>query len=163
MFGATTLVFGAVQMAVKVLRNPEVQAQLRKAPTYVTGWASEHRAERDAAGREPLGDRLNPMNRYGIAAMRRRVNNLQRTVNRLRGRSDAVLVAELDAALAELAGALAFAAGLPRAKRREAQARVEVQLEALEEAFMTAVLAPGAATARPSHPGPPPPALSSGG
>jgi hypothetical protein len=162
MFGTTTLVFSAVQVAVKVLRNPDVQAQLRKAPTYVTGWAAERRAERDAAGREPLADRLNPLNRYGIAAMRRRVNNLQRTVNRLRGRGDDVVVADLDAALAELASALDFAAGLPRAKRREAQARVEMQLDALEAAFMAAVLPPGATTASYQRPAPPP-QLGSGG
>lgn len=142
MFGATTLVFSAVQVAVKVLQNPQVQEQLRKAPTVITDWAADLKAERESEGREPLVDRWNPMNRYGINAMRRRVRNLQRTVNRLRPRGDAVVVADLDAALAELSNALDFAAGLPRDKRREAQHRVEVQLDNLEAALMATVLPP---------------------
>ena len=131
-----TLMAGALAVAQQVLASEEVRNQLAKAPRGVMDWAKKKRAERGTAG---LG-RFDPTARFGQKGLERRVESIAGALALAFPDADDPGREELTQAIVRLRLALAVAKPMPLVKRKQAQRRIDKELDTLEAALVDAVL-----------------------
>jgi hypothetical protein len=131
-----TLMAGALAVAQHVLANEEVRRRLASAPRGVIEWATKKRAERRANGR----GRFDPTARFGQKGLERRVESVAGALALAFPRADDPGREELTQAIVRLRLALAVARPLPLVKRKQAQIRIDKELDTLESALVDAVL-----------------------
>lgn len=136
---------GALVLAVTLLQDERVRAQLRKAPATAQRWAEQRRQAADAAGSPGsaggLG-RLDPTQRFGQRGLERRLAALRRNVELAFPDPTAPEAMAIEGALDELDRAAAISATMPLLDRRTAHARISAELSRLETALVDAVLPP---------------------
>jgi hypothetical protein len=135
-------------LAISVLQDERVRAQLRKAPVAAREWAEQRRAmEVGAAPNEQRATssarkRYDPTQRFGQRGIERRINALERNADLVfpdpTDRDGAVIFQAID----ELSRAAAISATMPLNERRKARSRISTELTRLERALVDAVLPP---------------------
>lgn len=130
----------AVALAVKALKSPEVQAQLRRAPAVVMDWAADNKRQSSGGGASTTLARFNPADRFGQRGLERRIEKLGQNFTLSFGDRESTSQPELWAALDELQKATTVAAGLPALKRKKMQMRIDDELDELEAGLMDALL-----------------------
>lgn len=131
----------ALALAITVLQDERVRAQLRRAPTAAREWAEDRRDLRD--GTASPSDRLhelNPANRFGQRGIERRLDALQRNVRLAFPTPSAHDAVAVYRAIDELDRAASISASMPVTKRRAAHRRITAELDRLEAALVDAVL-----------------------
>ena len=137
---AAKLGAAAIGLAVKALKSPEVQEQLRKAPAAVADWAADHKGQgKDGAARTTL-ERFNPADRFGQRGLERRIEKLGQNFTLSFGDRETTSEPELWVALDELQKAIAVAAGLPALKRKKMHLRIDNELDELEAGLIEALM-----------------------
>lgn len=131
-----TLMAGALAMAQQVLASEEVRRQLASAPRGVMDWAKRKRAERRATG----PGRLDPTARFGRKGLERRVESIAGALAVAFPEADDPGRRELTDAIVRLRLALAVANPMPLVKRKQAQMRIDKELDTLEAALVDAIL-----------------------
>ncbi len=129
---------GAMMIAVTLLQDERVRAQLSKAPAAARDWAAQRRKMAEAKDGGP--SRLDPTQRFGQKGVSRRLVALQRNVKLVfpdPTAPDAVAVSE---AIDELERAVVVSATMPLNERRRARSRISTELRRLELALVDAVL-----------------------
>ena len=139
---------GAMLLAMSVLQDERVRAQLRKAPVAAREWA-EHRRAIDV-GASTSDQRLlptalqryDPTQRFGQKGIERRITALERNADLVfpdpTDRDGAVIFQAID----ELSRAAAISVTMPLNERRRARSRISAELTRLERALVDAVLPP---------------------
>lgn len=130
----------AVALAVKALKSPEVQAQLRRAPAVVMAWAADNKRQSSGGGAGTTLARFNPADRFGQRGLERRIEKLGQNFTLTFGEREDTSRPEMWAALDELQKATTVAAGLPALKRKKMQMRIDDELDELEAGLMNALL-----------------------
>lgn len=127
---------GALMLAITVLQDERVRAQLRRAPATAKQWADQLR---DGSDPNVLG-RFDPTRRFGQRGIERRLNALQANVRLAfpdpSGRAAVAVYQAID----DLDRATAISATMPVTKRRTAHARISAEIDRLESALVDAVL-----------------------
>ena len=132
-------------LAVSVLQDERVRAQLRKAPVAVREWAAARRTDdRDAhdQGGERGLERLDPTRRFGQRGIARRLSALRRNAELVfpdGSDTDATTILQ---AIDELDWAASISATMTLNDRRKTRARITRELTRLERALVDAVLPP---------------------
>ena len=131
-----TLLAGALAVAKAVLANEDVRRRLAEAPKDVIDWAKKRRAER----RTDRPGRFDPTARFGQKGLERRVESIAGALALAFPEADDPGRQELTDAIVRLRLALAVAKPLPLVKRKQAQTRIDKELDSLEAALVDAVL-----------------------
>jgi hypothetical protein len=131
-----TLMAGALAVAQQILASDEVRHQLASAPRGVIHWAKKKQAERRASG----PGRFDPTARLGQKGLERRVESIAGTLALAFPEPDDPGRQELTDAIVRLRLALAVANPMPLVKRKQAQMRIDKELDTLEAALVDAVL-----------------------
>ena len=131
-----TLLAGALAVAQTVLANEDVRRRLAEAPKAVIDWAKKKRAERRTDG----PGRFDPTARFGQKGLERRVESIAGALALAFPEADDPGRQELTDAIVRLRLALAVAKPLPLVKRKQAQTRIDKELDSLEAALVDAVL-----------------------
>ncbi len=130
-------------LAMSVLQDERVRAQLRKAPVAAKEWAASRRADDGAASSPSTGrGRFDPTQRFGQKGIERRIGALERNAHLVFPDAtgpDGVAVFQ---ALDELSRAASISATMPLNERRKARSRISTELTRLERALVDAVLPP---------------------
>ena len=139
---------GAVMLAMSVLRDERVRAQLRKAPVAAREWAAHRRAidvgtsTNDQHILPTALQRYDPTQRFGQRGIERRIAALERNADLVfpdpTDRDGAVIFQAID----ELSRAAAISATMALNERRRARSRISTELNRLERALVDAVLPP---------------------
>ena len=125
-------------VAITLLQDERVRAQLNKAPAAAREWAAQRREAN--AGLVSTAARLDPTQRFGQKGIRRRLAALERNVSLVfpdSTESDAVAIHQ---ATDELYRAVAISDSMPMAERRRSRGRISTELSRLESALVDAVL-----------------------
>jgi hypothetical protein len=131
-----TVMAAALAVAQQVLASEEVRRQLASAPRGVIEWANKKRSERRANG----PGRFDPTARFGQKGLERRVESIAGALALAFPDADDPGREELTQAIVRLRLALAVARPLPLVKRKQAQMRIDKELDTLEAALVDAVL-----------------------
>jgi len=132
---------GALMLAITLLQDERVRAQLSKAPAAAQEWAAQRRKAVETGERN--ASRLDPTQRFGQKGVSRRLIALQRNVDLVfpdHTTPDAIAVR---GAINELERAVVVSTTMPLNERRRARNRISTELRRLELALVDAVL-PGA-------------------
>lgn len=137
---------GALLLAMSVLQDERVRAQLRKAPAAARDWAASRRAEAagnsDGAPGPSIRERIDPTQRFGQKGIERRIGALERNAALVfpdPADPDAAVIFQ---AIDELGRAAAISATMPLNERRRTRSRIGTELTRLEQALVDAVLPP---------------------
>lgn len=134
---------GALMIAITLLQDERVRAQLSKAPAAVREWAAQRR--KTAGEVDSATARFDPTRRFGQKGVSRRLIALQRNVQLVfpdPATTDAIAVSR---AIDELERAVVVSITMPLNERRRARGRISAELRRLELALVDAVL-PGQST-----------------
>ena len=129
---------GALMIAVTLLQDERVRAQLSKAPAAAREWAVQRRLV--AEQRETTAARLDPTRRFGQKGVSRRLLALQRNVHLAFPHRTTPEADAMNRAIDELERAVVVSATMPLVERRRARGRISAELSRLELALVDAVL-----------------------
>src|SRR3954462_1378362 len=122
-----TVLAGALAVAQQVLANDDVRRRLAQAPRTVKVWADSKRAERRARG---IG-RFDPTARFGHKGLERRVESIAGALAVAFPNANDPGREQLTEAIPRLRLALAVAKPMPVVRRRQAQMRIDKELDVL--------------------------------
>lgn len=131
---------GALMIAVTLLQDERVRAQLSKAPAAAREWAAQRREM--AEPRESAAARFDPTRRFGQKGVSRRLIALQRNVHLAFPDPTTPEAVAINRAIDELERAVVLSATMPLNERRRARGRISAELRRLELALVDAVLPP---------------------
>jgi hypothetical protein len=133
---------GALMLAVTLLQDERVRAQLSKAPAAAREWAAQRRELVES--RESAAARFDPTRRFGQKGVSRRLIALQRNVHLAFPDPNTPEAVAINRAIDELERAVVVSATMPLNERRRARGRISAELRRLELALVDAVLPPQA-------------------
>jgi hypothetical protein len=131
---------GALMLAVTLLQDERVRAQLSRAPAAAREWAAQRREL--AEPKESVAGRLDPTRRFGQKGVSRRLIALQRNVHLAFPDPTMPEAVAINCAIDELERAVVVSATMPLNERRRARGRISAELRRLELALVDAVLPP---------------------
>jgi hypothetical protein len=129
---------GALMIAVTLLQDERVRAQLSKAPAAAREWAAQRRALAEPG--ESVAERFDPTRRFGQKGVSRRLIALQRNVHLAFPDPTTSEAVAINRAVDELERAVVVSATMPLSERRRARGRISAELRRLELALVDAVL-----------------------
>ena len=129
---------GALTIAIALLQDERVRAQVNRAPAAARDWAAQRRQTN--AMRLGAGNRLDPTQRFGQKGIRRRLAALERNVSLVFPDSTGADATAIYQAIDELERAVAVSDTMPMAERRRSRGRISTELGRLELALVDAVL-----------------------
>ena len=129
---------GALMIAITLLQDERVRAQLGKAPAAARDWAAQRR--KTAEDLDRTAARFDPTRRFGQKGVSRRLIALQRNVQLVFPDPETPDAVAVSSAIDELERAVVVSATMPLNERRRARGRISTELRRLELALVDAVL-----------------------